>query len=160
MRKIFRKFLMSLEHRRHIRFSLDIPAVRYTKYGESAEILLNQISIGGCLTEWDENVYVGDEFRILIQLPNKNFLPLTCKVLYKFEGNGIGVKFLSITQFEQELLTKIISQNLERQGLPMNVDPFAQPKKSYVGNESPQITDSRRKKEDILDGILSLNERL
>ncbi len=150
---------MSIEHRRHVRFSLDIPAVRYTKYGEASEILLNQISIGGCLAEWDENIYLGDEFRLLIQLPNKNYLPLTCKVLYKFEGNGIGAKFLGITQFEQELLSKIISQSLERQGLPMNVDPFAQPKKSSVRNESPQITDSRQQKEDILNKILSVNER-
>jgi hypothetical protein len=149
---------MSTENRRHVRFSLDIPAVRYTKYGEASDVLLSQISIGGCLTEWDENVYVGDEFRLLIQLPNKNFLPLTCKVLYKFEGNGIGVKFLTITQFEQELLTKIISQNLERQGLPLNIDPFAQPKKLFIKNETPKITDSRRQDEKILDEILSAGD--
>ena len=149
---------MSTENRRHVRFSLDIPAVRYTKYGEASDVLLSQISIGGCLTEWDENVYVGDEFRLLIQLPNKNFLPLTCKVLYKFEGNGIGVKFLTITQFEQELLTKIISQNLERQGLPFDVDPFAQPKKLFIKNETPKITDSRRQDEKILDEILSAGD--
>ncbi len=150
---------MSTEQRRHVRFSLDIPAIRYTKYGEASEILLSQISIGGCLTEWDENVYVGDEFRLLIRLPNKNFLPLTCKVLYKFEGNGIGAKFLAITQFEQELLAKIISQSLEQEGLPIHVDPFAQPKKLFNKNEVPKITDSRQQKEDILDEILSLNDR-
>ncbi len=116
---------MSIEKRQHVRFSLDIPAIRYTKYGEASEILLSQISIGGCLSEWDENVYLGDEFRLLIQLPNKNFLPLTCKVLYKFEGNGIGAQFLTITRFEQELLSKIITQSLEQQGLPIHVDPFA-----------------------------------
>ena len=150
---------MSIEQRQHVRFSLDIPAVRYTKYGEASEIVLGQISIGGCLTEWDETVYVGDEFRLLIRLPNKNFLPLTCKVLYKFEGNGIGAKFLAITQFEQELLSKIISQSLERQGLTLQVDPFAQPKKLFVKNEAPKITDNRHQKEEILDGILSVNDR-
>jgi len=151
---------MSTEQRQHVRFSLDIPAVRYTKYGERLEILLGQISIGGCLSEWDENLYVGDEFRLLLQLPNKNFLPLTCKVLYKFEGNGIGVKFLAITQFEQELLTKIISQSLERQGLPLNIDPFAQPKKLIDRNEAPKITNSRRQDEKILDEILSAGDGL
>lgn len=150
---------MSIEQRRHIRFSLDIPAVRHTKYGEAAEIALNQISIGGCLTEWDENVFVGDEFRLLLQLPNKNFLPLACKVLYKFEGNGIGVKFSAITLFEQELITKIISQTLERQGLPLQVDPFAQPKNSPKRTEAPKITDRRRQDEDILDKILAVDER-
>ena len=150
---------MSIEQRRHVRFSLDIPAIRYTKYGEASEIVLNQISIGGCLAEWDETIYVGDEFRLLIRLPNRNFLPLTCKVLYKFEGNGVGAKFLAITQFEQELLSKIISRNLEQQGLPLQVDPFSQPKKTLNRSQVPKITDSRQQTEDILDEILSANER-
>ncbi len=150
---------MSIEQRRHVRFSLDIPATRYMKYGEAAEILLSQVSIGGCLTEWDETVYVGDEFRLLIQLPNKNFLPLNCRALYRFEGNGIGAKFLGITQFEQELLTKIISQNLERQGLTLETDPFSQPKKPFNRSDAPAVTDSRRQKEDILDKILSTDDR-
>jgi hypothetical protein len=150
---------MLAEQRQHVRFSLDIPAIRHSKYGEASEILINQISIGGCLAEWDEMIHLGDEFRLLIQLPNRNFLPLTCKVLYKFEGNGMGAKFLGITQFEQELLSKIISRNLEQQGLPINVDPFAQPKKLFGKDETPKITDNRRQKEDILDEILSVNDR-
>lgn len=146
---------MGIEHRRHIRFSLDIPAIRYTKYGEAVETIISQISIGGCLAEWDENVYVGDEYRLLIQLPNKNFLPLTCKALYKFENNGIGTKFADITQFEQELVAKIITHALEKQGLPMQVDPFAQPKKP-VKSEEPQLTDTRRERDEMLEEILSV----
>lgn len=146
---------MSIEQRRHIRFSLDIPAVRYTKYNEAVETVLNQISIGGCLLEWDDAVYVGDEFRLLVRLPNRNFLPLACKALYRFEDNAVGAKFLDITRFEQELITKIIAQNLENQGLPLQVDPFAQPKKSTF-DSAPKITDNRRKREEILDDILSI----
>jgi hypothetical protein len=150
---------MKIEQRRHIRFSLDIPAVRYTIYGEAVETLISQISIGGCLAEWDENVYVGDEFRLLIQLPNRNFLPLTCKALYKFADNGIGAKFLDITQFEQELLAKIISTTLEKQGLPLQVDPFALPKMP-VKTQAPAITDHRREKDEILEDILSVGGKL
>lgn len=146
---------MSIEKRRHIRFSLDIPAVRYSKYGEATEILLHQISIGGCLAEWEENILVGEEFRLLIRLPNQNWLPLTCKALYKFADNGIGVKFLNITQFEQELVSKIISANLETQGLPMQVDPFGAPRK--FAEAKPRITDTRFDRDDILEDILSLN---
>jgi len=145
---------MGIEHRRHIRFSLDIPAIRYTKYGEAIETVINQISIGGCLAEWDENVYVGDEFRLLLQLPNKNYLPLNCKALYKFADNGIGTRFLDITQFEQELLAKIISNTLEKQGLPLQVDPFALPKKPVI-NEVPKLTDTRQQKDEMLEEILS-----
>jgi hypothetical protein len=150
---------MGIEQRRHIRFSLDIPAIRYTKYGEAIETMISQISIGGCLAEWDENVYVGDEFRLLIQLPNKNFLPLTCKAMYKFPDNGIGTKFLDITQFEQELLASVISHTLEKQGLPLQVDPFALPK-IPVKNQAPQITDIRQQKDEILEEILSAGGKL
>ncbi len=144
---------MGIEQRRHIRFSMDIPATRYTKYGEAVETLIIQISIGGCLAEWDESVYIGDEFRLLLQLPNKNFLPLTCKALYKFPDNGIGTKFMDITQFEQELLAKVISHSLEMQGLPLRVDPFAQPRKS-VSADVPRVSDSRREKDEILENIM------
>jgi hypothetical protein len=150
---------MGIEQRRHIRFSLDIPAIRFTKYGEAVETMISQISIGGCLAEWDENVYVGDEFRLLVQLPNKNFLPLICKAVYKFADNGIGSKFIDITQFEQELLSKIISKTLADQGLPLQVDPFSLPKMS-ARIQVPEATVSRREKDEILDEILSIGGKL
>lgn len=146
---------MSIEKRRHIRFSLDIPAKRYTKYGEAVEIMLHQISVGGCLAEWDERILVGEEFRLLIPLPNQNMLPLTCKTLYRFTDNGIGVKFLDITQFEQELISKIISQSLESQGLPMQIDPFGVPH-TFKKQSEPKVTDRRLEKDEILDDILSI----
>lgn len=145
---------MSIEQRRHIRFSLDIPAVRYTKYGEKLETVINQISIGGCLIEAEENVYVGEEFRLEIQLPNKNWLPLYCKVLYKMDDMGVGAKFLNITRFEQELLAKIISHSLETSNLPVQINPFQNPTKIYQTKE-PRITDRRTQKEEILEQILS-----
>jgi hypothetical protein len=140
--------------RQHIRFSLDIPAVRYTKFGEKVETLLQQISIGGCLAEWDENIFTGDEFRLEIQLPNRNWLPLKCKALYRFENNGIGIKFLDITRFEQELISRIISNSLAQEGLPMQVDPFSQPQK-FTDKNAPRVTDRRREKEEILEKIMS-----
>ena len=146
---------MSIEQRQHIRFSLDIPAIRFTKYGESIETTLGQISIGGCLAEWDDSVYVGDEFRVLIQLPNKNFLPLTCKAIYRFVDNGIGAKFVNITQFEQELIGKIISRNLEKQGLPLQVSPFSQPNNL---SKVTQNLDRKPPREVLLDDILSIKD--
>jgi hypothetical protein len=136
---------------------MDVPAIRYTRYGEAVDTMISQISISGCLAEWDESVYVGDEFRLLIQLPNKNFLPLFCKAMYKFADNGIGTKFLNITQFEQELLATIISKTLENQGLLLQVDPFALPKKPII-KETPETTDIREKREEILEDILSVGK--
>lgn len=150
-------FLMSLSQRQHIRFSLDLPAIRYTRFGERQEILLHQISIGGCLLEWDENILTGEVFRLEIQLPNKNWLPLNCKVLYKFEDNGIGAKFLEITKFEQELVGKIISHSLNQEGLPMAIDPFSPPPKfaTEPRKKEPSITDNRQQKEELLEKIMS-----
>lgn len=148
---------MSINQRQHIRFSLDVPAVRYTKFGEKQETLLNQISIGGCLLEWDDNILTGEVFRLEIQLPNGNWLPLVCKVLYKFEDNGIGAKFIDITRFEQELVGKIIARALSQEGMPFEVDPFAHPPKFGEENrkKSPSITDNRKQQDEILEKIMS-----
>lgn len=145
---------MTIEQRRHIRFSLDIPAIRYTKYGERMETSLNQISIGGCLIEPDEYIYVGDEIRLEIQLPNKNWLPLYCRVLYTMEDVGIGAKFINITKFEQELVAKIISHALERSGLPLQIDPFENPPK-FRNADEPRMTDRRREREELIEKIMS-----
>ena len=145
---------MSIEQRRHIRFSLDIPAIRYTKYGEKMETSLTQISIGGCLIESDEHLYIGDELRLEIQLPNKNWLPLYCKVLYATEDAGIGAKFVNITRFEQELVAKIISYNLEKSGLPLQINPFENPPK-FRDSDEPRFSDRRREREEMIEKIMS-----
>jgi len=148
---------MSISQRQHIRFSLDLPAIRHTKFGEKQEVLLHQISIGGCLLEWDDQILTGEVFRLEIQLPNGNWLPLVCKVLYKFEDNGIGAKFLDITKFEQELVGRVISRNLTEAGLPMQVDPFAQPPKfaDEQRKKEPSLTDSRKQQDELLEKIMS-----
>lgn len=146
---------MSINRRKHIRFSLDIPATIQLKYGERQETVLQQISIGGCFTGWEENIYVGDEFRIEIELPNKNFLPLACKALYRFDHTGIGVRFTDISRFEQQLITKIISHKLEEQGVPLQVDPFTVPP-TYVDEDSGlRLTDIREKRDALLQRIMA-----
>ena len=119
---------MSISQRKHIRLTLDIPAVRHTGEGEAISTVLYQISIGGCLIEWDESIEEQEEFRMEVQLPDKNWLPLTCKALYRFPDDGIGIQFQDISEFEQELIVSIMSNNLEQEGIPMEVDPFSQPK--------------------------------
>lgn len=126
---------MSIEQRQHIRFSIDIPAVRHTAHGEKFDVELRQISIGGCLLSPDENLRAGEDFRMLVQLPNGNWLPLNCKAIYEIKDAGIGVKFHDVTRFEQELLSKIISANLKQSGLPLQVDPFTQPPKRRKDEE-------------------------
>lgn len=149
---------MSINQRKHIRFSLDIPAVIYSKFGERQETLLQQISIGGCFTGWEENIYIGDEFRMEIQLPNGNFLPLHCKALYRFEHTGIGVKFIDISEFEQELISRIIAYKLDQEGVPLQVDPFELPPTFVADDPSPRISDIRQVRDAMLAKIMATDD--
>lgn len=146
---------MSINQRQHIRFSLDIPAIIYTKFGERQETRLEQISIGGCFTGWEENIYVGDEFRMEIELPNKNYLPLSCRALYRFDNAGIGVKFTHISEFEQELISKIIAHKLDMEGVPLQINPFTSPPTFINEDSMPRITEIREKRDSILERIMS-----
>ncbi len=149
---------MSINQRQHIRFSLDIPAIIFARTGEMRETRLQQISVGGCFTDWEENILVGDEFRMEIELPNKNFLPLACRALYRFDHAGIGVKFVDICEFEQELISKIIAHKLELEGVPLQIDPFTLPP-TFVGEDpSPRITDIRQKRDALLERIMAVND--
>ena len=146
---------MSLNQRQHIRFSLDIPAFVYSKFGEKLETRLEQISIGGCFMSWDADVLIGDEFRMEIELPNKNYLPLDCRAIYRFEHAGIGLKFIDICEFEQELISKIIAARLEIEGVPLQIDPFTLPP-TFVGDHpSARVTDIRQKRDAVLQRIMS-----
>ena len=146
---------MSLNQRQHIRFSLDIPAIVYSKFGERQATRLEQISIGGCFMGWDVEILIGDEFRMEIELPNKNYLPLHCKALYRFEHTGIGVKFVDISEFEQDLISKIIAGRLEMEGVPLQIDPFTLPP-TFVGDDpSPRVADIRQKRDAVLQKIMA-----
>jgi hypothetical protein len=149
---------MSIEQRKHTRFSLEIPAVIFTKYGERQETVLQQISIGGCFTGWEENIFTGDEFRMEIQMPNGNRIPLACKAVYRFENTGVGVKFTDITQFEQELVAKIIKEKLRSEGLPIDIDPFTEPATVATGQSQPGFVDERRARDEMLEKIMSSDD--
>jgi len=146
---------MSINQRKHVRFSLDIPAVLITKYGERQHTLLQQISIGGCFTDWEENIYAGDEFRLEIELPNKNRLPLSCKAVYRFEDTGIGVKFLNISEFEQSLVSKIIADRMDAEGVPLSVSPFDEPKQFKAEAPEPRIVTPRERQDAMLGEAMS-----
>ena len=128
-----------------------------TKYGERQETILQQISIGGCFTGWEENIYTGDEFRMEIELPNGNRLPLACKAVYRFDNTGVGVKFLDITRFEQSLISKVISERLKAEGLPVHIDPFTEPPPVEPMPEAAAAVsdDPRKERDEMLEKIMS-----
>lgn len=146
---------MSIEKRRFIRFSLDIPAYCFSKEGGINEIIIRQVSIGGCLAEVGEPIFIGDEFRMELILPNKNHLPLYGKAVYEFASKGIGIKFQNITQFEQELVGRIISTSLEVEGLPLLVDPFLQPRKFTKKEEIPTSLEEKQIENDLIEETIA-----
>ena len=119
---------MSIAQRRHNRLAVDLPAFRITADGEKLETLIYQLAVGGCLIAWDESIKKGDTFRMEIQLPNLNWLPLTCKAVYCFTEDAIGVQFEDISKYEQDLVVEIMSNKLTREGIPFDFDPYATPK--------------------------------
>ncbi len=146
---------MSINQRKHVRFSLDIPATLITKHGVKQQTLLQQISIGGCFTDWEENIYAGDEFRLEVELPNKNRLPLSCKAVYRFEDTGIGVKFLNMSQFEQELISNIIAHRMDAEGVPLSVSPFEEPSGFDAADKEPRLSTPREQREEMLSEAMS-----
>lgn len=149
---------MSINQRQHIRFSLDIPAIIHGKFGERLQTRLQQISIGGCFTGWDDSILIGDEFRMEIELPNGNYLPLHCRALYRFDQTGVGVKFINICKFEQELISGIIAHKLESEGVPLQIDPFMLPP-TFVGDDpSPRVTDIREMRDAVLARIMTADD--
>ena len=99
-------------------------------------------------------MYIGDQIRMEIGLPNGNRLPLRCKAIYKFENFGVGIKFLDLTKFEQSLLLKIIVAKLEDEGVPAGVDPFTQPE-TFGENNTLNLADLREKREEMLEEVMS-----
>jgi PilZ domain len=124
---------VSSETRQYIRFSITLQARRQLPGDRISPVLVKQISLGGCMVEWDENAAIGEKIRIEVLLANGNWLPLTGKILYRMPENGLGIKFQEITQFEQEILANLIQIQMERRGLPYQ-NPFALPEVSKIGN--------------------------
>ena len=123
--------------------------------GEKRGTLLQQISVGGCFTQWEESIYAGDEFRLEIELPNGNRLPLKCKALYRFEDSGIGVRFVDISVFEQELVSEIIADRMVKEQLPIFPDPLARPASAEERVSIPSLTDNRAVREQMLEEVMS-----
>ena len=145
---------MSKTRRKNNRFSVDVPAVLVRSHGHSRPVNVQQISIGGCLAAPASEVYVGDEFRLEIELPNGNRVPMMCKAVYQFDEAGIGARFVHLTAFQRELIEEIIIDSLEADGLPLPPDAFEQAEESQdTGADHP-----RPKREEILDNILATDK--
>jgi len=148
---------MSISQRQFIRFSLEVPAIVFRSSGERRPVLVGQISVGGCLVDADVGLFPGDEFRMELELPNRNRLPLTCKVVYRFDEAVIGAKFVDVTKFEQDLIAKTISARLELDGLPLPIDAFEAPPKFDDAEVMMKVSTLREMHEEKLEEVMVLD---
>jgi len=62
------------------------------------------------------------------------------------------VKFLNISQFEQELISKIIAHKMDVEGVPLSVSPFEEP---HVFVKEPGLVTARAQREEMLTEAMS-----
>lgn len=115
---------MREERRKYERFPLTLTAQRETSAGAVSKIHVLEISVSGCFVEWFEDARLGDAFRLKIPLLNGNFLPVSCKVIYRFTNIGVGIQFADLSDFERQLIAEVICFQMRRQGRG-SVDPLA-----------------------------------
>lgn len=125
--------------------------------GEKRPVVIQQISVGGCLVDWDKDFYPGDQFRLELELPNRNRLPLTCRVVYCFNNVAIGAKFIDITKFEQDLIARTISARLELDGLPLPIDAFEKPPTFDEAEIELKVQTQRERLEEKLEEVMAFD---
>ena len=103
------------------------------------------------------DIYPGDLFRLEVELPNGNYVPFSCKAIYCLEEVGIGAKFLEATQFEKELLAKVIETKLENEDLPIVCDPMAAPARLFDRADPLRITDDVVIRESMLEEVMAVD---
>jgi hypothetical protein len=118
--------LMSENQRKYVRFPITLQARKNSGDGETFPFVIREIGLGGCLTDWIEMSYVGEKGRMEILLQNGNWFPVNVKILYRIPDRHIGMKFLDLTLFEQEVIADLITGISEKQNVAVQ-NPFTQP---------------------------------
>jgi hypothetical protein len=108
---------MLLERRSHQRYALTLTAEKTDENGLVTQIQILELSVGGCFLQWFSGAELGDNFRLKIPLESGNVLPVYCKVIYRFPNNGIGIKFVGLTRFEQDLIAELIFSHVRQEKL-------------------------------------------
>ncbi len=89
--------------------SLNIPAFRFTEKGEKVETIVREINLDDFLIMLEENIQPVEDFRLEIQLPDQNWLPLVCKSVERESDADVScAKLIDITDFELELLGHVL----------------------------------------------------
>ena len=95
--------------RRHQRVPL-ILEVRWESLSGKHTARTTDISPGGCYIETIGQVTVGEQVGFEIQLPTGNWMPLLGEVVYRHPNLGFGLRFIGLTEQDQNVLTQTLSR--------------------------------------------------
>jgi Tfp pilus assembly protein PilZ len=115
-------FNISVENKRlHPRVEISWEA-RLENSDKSQEVILKDISLGGAFVVCQEPLAMQDQFKIIINLPNSEALPLNAEVVWsnanmpldKVVNRGMGIKFINNAPREHQQLQEAINAALEK----------------------------------------------
>lgn len=117
---------MSTAQREFTRFAVFIEARIRTANDERVSAVIGDIGLGGCFFDglWVEAA--GEKFGVELRMPNGNWLPIECERVRQEDG-GVGVKFIDVTLFQQDLLAGVIADAARKAGIPERTDLLAAP---------------------------------
>ena len=109
------------EKRRHPRLGISWQAFLENS-GGSREVQLKDISLGGAFVICQEPLALQDQFKIIINLPNRKPLQLNAEVVWsnvnmprdKVVNRGMGIRFIKNEPKERQLLRDAIAAAFEK----------------------------------------------
>src|SRR5688500_10708380 len=98
---------MGNNRRQNARINISLEVLLESTSGKR-DSRISDLSMGGCFVDSIANVVEGEVLNITLHLPNGQWLKLTGAVVYIYSGFGFGLRFLGITDEEQEQLEQVI----------------------------------------------------
>lgn len=91
------------------RYSLPLEVYLESLSGKH-EARISDISLGGCYLESLAQVTVGEQIHFEIQLPTGGRMPLRGEVIHLHPNLGFGMRFVSLSVMERNVLTHVINE--------------------------------------------------
>jgi hypothetical protein len=91
------------------RYSLPLE-VHWESLSGKRRARISDISLGGCYMESLAQVAVGEEVHFEIQLPTGGRMPLRGEVVHLHPNIGFGLRFLSLSVMERNVLMHVINE--------------------------------------------------
>jgi|SRR5581483_4938670 len=98
------------ERRINDRVECNIEA-RWQGLSGNSNAMITDLGLGGCFIESNTRASFADYVSLDINLDNEIWFSLRGEVIYSLPSVGFGLRFLNLTQAEQELVKEVISDH-------------------------------------------------